>query len=71
MDWDSLRRDLVTCLHATRAGSQWRDPYVVDPEHNPQLWGEASLPYNTRLASEIGPLAIVYRERHAPFRVPA
>jgi hypothetical protein len=56
------RQAVLSCVRSS-SSQQIGELFSVDPEGStPQQWADASLPYNTRLADEIGPLAIVYRE---------
>lgn len=60
-----IRQAVLSCVRSSSSSSAQRvgELFSVDPESStPQQWADASLPYNTRLADEIGPLAIVYRE---------
>lgn len=57
------RQAVLSCVRSSSSSQQVGELFSVDPEGStPQQWADASLPYNTRLADEIGPLAIVYRE---------
>ena len=60
-DIEVVRQSLLNCLsQALPLTTPEGNPSVLDPSAR-QVWAEATLPYNLRLADAIGPLALVYR----------
>lgn len=60
-DIEAVRQSLLNCLReALPLTTPEGNPSVLDPSAR-QVWTEATLPYNLRLADAIGPLALVYR----------
>jgi hypothetical protein len=60
-DIEVVRQSLLNCLReALPSTTPEGNPSVLDPSAR-QVWTEATLPYNLRLADTIGPLALVYR----------
>lgn len=60
-DIEVVRQSLLSCLReALPSTTPEGNPSVLDPSAR-QVWTEATLPYNIRLADAIGPLALVYR----------
>jgi len=61
-DTELVRKSLISCLnHALPSHTPEGHPSVLGPDTRGELWLQATLPYNLRLAGSIGPLAIVYR----------
>lgn len=63
---EDIRAALVRCLQeALPSYTSVGYPSVLEPNSGQGLWADATLPYNLRLADSVGPLALVYRERHS------
>jgi hypothetical protein len=61
-DVERVRRALLACLRESLpAETPEGHPSVLDPSVGPELWAEATLAYNLRLADAVGPIALVYR----------